>query len=132
MYYRVTRMTLLVVCPLWIIWALLNLARSLGTERVPQSDGTHNTTDLPKSAVDMKAKFHSKGTDGDIGNMWLEERQHIYKQRREMVKAVCEKSNDIHYSREGERFVLDTKDGIAFCMNLKVRLEKTAVTYLHT
>ena len=116
-------MTLLVVCPLWIIWALLNLARSLGTERVPQSDGTHNTTDLPKSAVDMKAKFHSKGTDVDHGNMWLEERQHIYKQRREMVKAVCEKSNDIHNSREGERFVLDTKDGIAFCMNLKVRLK---------
>ena len=127
-------MTLLVVCPMCIIWALLNLARSLGPEQVPQSDGTHNTTDLPKSAVDMKAKFHSKGTDVDDGNMWLEERAHIYKQRREMVKTVCEKSKSIHISREGERFVFDTKDGIAFCTNLKARhscFEATTVWYIN-
>ena len=114
-------MTLLVVCPLCIIWALLNLTRSLSTEQVPQSDGTHNNTDLPKSAVDMKEKSRSEGIDVDNKNTWLEERAHVYKQRREMVKEVCERAKDIHHSKEGERFVLDTKDGVAFCMNLKVR-----------
>ena len=121
MYHRVTRMTLLVVCPLCIIWALLNLARSLRTEQVPQSDGTHNTRNLPKGVVEREAKSHSEGTEVDIRDMWLEERAHIYKQRRELVKEVCERAKDIHHSKEGERFVLDTKDGIAFCMNLKVR-----------
>ena len=108
-------MTLLVVCPLCLIWAFLGLhwnapnesdrisvARSLRTEQEPQSD---NARELPKSVVDMKAKSHSEGTDVDSKNMWLEERAHIYKQRREMVKTVCEKSKSIHNSREGERFV---------------------------
>ena len=107
----------LVVCPLCIIWALLNLS----TEQVPQSDGTHNTRDLPKGVEDRKAKSHSEGIDVDNRNTWLEERAHVYKQRREMVKAVCKRAKDIHHSKEGERFVFDTKDGIAFCMNLKVR-----------
>ena len=57
------------------------------------------------------------------GNSWLEERAHVYSQRRDRVKAVCDNLSSIHHPKEGERFIFDTQDGIAFCMNLKVRLD---------
>ena len=141
MLYKVTRITLLIVIPMFMIWALINLERKepMSTtvpqiylkERIasPKSKPIHQSTGIEYNSrleyllkrTPSPSHRTTSPSEGINQNSWLEERAQVYNHRRERVKAACDKSTGIHNPKEGERFVLDTQDGIAYCMNLKVR-----------
>ena len=52
---------------------------------------------------------------------WVEKRALVYSKRKERVKAVCDSSKNIHYVKQTQNFIFDIQDGLAYCLNLKVR-----------
>ena len=113
MLHKVTRITLLIVFLTCVMLALISNLEHKLLNKAPQIH-------LPKRFVSQShlSRSHSEGLNN---NSWLQDRASVYKQRRDRVKAVCNNLKSIHNPKEGERFVFDKQDGIAFCMNLKVR-----------
>ena len=112
MIHKVTSKMLLILISTYIIWDLIHFYKLMPKKA--------SNISLPKRIASPNSSSHNADENGyDNG---LEERSHVYRQRRERVKAVCDSHKNIHNPKEGERFIFDVQNGIAFCMNMKVRI----------
>ena len=111
MIHKVIIKMLLIIISIYIIWDLIHLYKLMPKKFSKESYKTASPSDR-----------QSPNAERRVNKDWLEQRSHVYRQRRERVRAVCDSHKNIHNPKEGERFIFDVQNGIAFCMNMKVRL----------
>ena len=103
---------LLILISIYIIWDLIHFYK-LVPKKVSNRSLSNRIASPDSPSVNAEEHGYNNG---------LEERAHVYSQRRDRVRAVCDSHKNIHNPKEGERFIFDVQNGIAFCMNMKVRL----------
>ena len=118
MIHQVIHKILLILTTIYVIWMLIHLCHMMMTT---PSKVSHKSFPTQIANPFVRSSPHTEESDNAY-NSWLEDRANVYSQRRDRVRAVCDSYKGIHNPKEGKRFIFDIQNGVAFCMNMKVRL----------